>query len=49
MHNNIPRTKESILAAIKLEVRAKILAKGHFHSLGNSLSLVKRWNLHTLM
>jgi hypothetical protein len=33
MHNNTPRTEEPILAHIKWEIRAKILAKRHFNSL----------------
>lgn len=49
LQSNTPRTEEAILAQIKGEVRARILAKGHFKSIRNSLSLVYRWNLNSLL
>jgi len=44
-----PTYRRAILTHIKWEVRARLLANGHFKSLRNSLSLVYRWNPHTLM
>jgi hypothetical protein len=49
LHCNNPRTEEDILTQIKWEVRARVLAKGHFKCLGKSLLLVYRWNLHSLI
>jgi hypothetical protein len=42
LHNNTPRTKKALLARIRWEARAKIVAKGHFKHLRNSMSLVSR-------
>jgi hypothetical protein len=49
LYNNTPRTEEAILAYIRWEVCARILAKGHFKNLNRSMSIVQSWNLHMLM
>jgi hypothetical protein len=49
LHNNTPCTKEAIMARIKWEARARIMAKGHFKHLHNSMVLVSRWNLQNLI
>jgi hypothetical protein len=46
---NTPRTEDSILVQINWDVRARVLAKGKFKSLGKNLELVYRWNLQSLL
>jgi hypothetical protein len=48
LHNNTPRTEEALLARIRWEARARIVAKGHFKHLRNSISPVSRWNWRIL-
>jgi hypothetical protein len=48
LHNNTPRTEEAILTRVRWEARARIVAKGHFKHLGNSMNLVSKWNLQSL-
>jgi hypothetical protein len=49
LHNHTPRTKEAILACIRWEARARIVAKGHFKHLQNSWFLVSTPNLQNLI
>ncbi len=48
-HGNSPRSEEAILVQIMWEVRGRVLAKGRFKNFSKDLSLVYRWNLHSLL
>ncbi len=49
LHNNTPRTEEALLACIRWEARARIVAKGYFKHLRNYMNLVSKWNLQNLI
>lgn len=49
LHNNTPYIEEAILAHIRWEVWARLVDKGHFKNLQNSLFIVRRWNLQNLI
>lgn len=49
LHGNIPRSEEGIIAQIKWQVRARLLAKGPVKIVGRNLGIVHSWNLQNLI
>jgi hypothetical protein len=49
LYNNTPRTEEALLARIRWKARARIVAKGYFKHLRNSMNLVSKWDLQNLI
>ncbi len=46
---NIPRSEEAIIAQIKWQVRARLLAKGKVKIVGSIIGIVHSWNLQNLI
>ncbi len=49
LHNHTLRTEEAIMARIRWEAQARIVAKGHFKHLQKSRFLVFTWNLQNII
>jgi hypothetical protein len=49
LHKSNHRSEEDILAQIRWEVRARIIAKGHFQRLESHMALVAKLNLFSFL
>jgi len=49
LHGNNPRSEEDILAQIRWEVRARIMAQKHFQNSDLQMALVGKWNLFSCL